>query len=263
MTSSQLDNPHARRAISTAGRWVDPAEAGLHRWPSTAGAGADLGRASALLDAATRMHDSSDPQTLLHVIATEALQLLTADGVVVLNHDRHGTTPELHLPSAGAAPDLALATARCARLDAAHLLEPGQVPDLNRPWGLQAESGIASGLPPWRSILVADLHSPRSSQPARLLWYATSTDAFADSADLAGLFARHAGLALRSVSQRHHLQRAVEGRTITGQATGILMHRYHLTAAAAFDTLKQYSQDHNIKVRDVAEAIVLTGELAT
>ena len=43
---------------------------------------------------------------------------------------------------------------------------------------------------------MADLDQPRTRRPTRLLWYAVSADAFTTSAELAVLFARHAGLVL-------------------------------------------------------------------
>ena len=58
-----------------------------------------------------------------------------------------------------------------------------------------------------------------------------------------------------------HMLRAVESRTIVGQATGILMERYGLCPERAFDVLKRISSHSNTKLRLVAEHLVETGQL--
>jgi AmiR/NasT family two-component response regulator len=39
------------------------------------------------------------------------------------------------------------------------------------------------------------------------------------------------------------------------------MERYKITADQAFDLLSQLSQDRNVKVRELAEELAVTGEL--
>lgn len=276
MSFPQLDHPVSAplpRTITTSGQWIEDTGPDSYRAPPTAAA-PDLRPAAALLDAASRMHNSNSPHTVLHIIAIEALSLLTADGVVVLAYDRNGPTLVLDLPSTGTGTGTGTGTdadgvtpmTRCLRLREAHLLQPGHIADLDhhRPHHLQPLNGddlLESTR--WRSLLVADLDDLHVHRPTRLLWYARTPNAFTTNADLALLFARHAGLALQAAAQHHHLERAVDSRTTTGQATGILMHRYRLTAEQAFETLKRYSQERNMKLRDVAETIVHTGEAPT
>jgi AmiR/NasT family two-component response regulator len=45
-----------------------------------------------------------------------------------------------------------------------------------------------------------------------------------------------------------------------GQAQGILMERERITADQAFDILRRASQHLNIKLRDIAQQLVDTGE---
>jgi AmiR/NasT family two-component response regulator len=45
-----------------------------------------------------------------------------------------------------------------------------------------------------------------------------------------------------------------------GQAQGILMERERITSDQAFDILRRASQHLNVKLRDVAQALVDTGE---
>ncbi len=80
-------------------------------------------------------------------------------------------------------------------------------------------------------------------------------------------FARHAAVTVanahlyrRAVEQADDLQLALESRGVIGQAKGILMERFRLTAAQAFDALARVSDRTNTKLRDVAVAVVETGE---
>ncbi len=58
------------------------------------------------------------------------------------------------------------------------------------------------------------------------------------------------------------LQRALETRTVIGQAQGVLMARQRITASEAFEVLRRASQRTNRKLRDIAFEIVskMTGE---
>ena len=57
-----------------------------------------------------------------------------------------------------------------------------------------------------------------------------------------------------------HLLRAVESRDIIGQAKGILMERFKLSADEAFDWLREASQHTNRKVSLIAQDLAATGE---
>jgi AmiR/NasT family two-component response regulator len=54
----------------------------------------------------------------------------------------------------------------------------------------------------------------------------------------------------------------METRDLIGQAKGILMERYNITANQALSPLIRASQNTNIKLRDVANHLTDTGELA-
>jgi len=56
------------------------------------------------------------------------------------------------------------------------------------------------------------------------------------------------------------LLRAVESRDIIGQAKGILMERYKVSADEAFDKLRQASQQSNRKLVELARVLAETGE---
>ena len=81
------------------------------------------------------------------------------------------------------------------------------------------------------------------------------------------LFATLARLALDSAEERAaddkragNLTEALRTSELIGQAQGILMERERITADQAFDVLRRASQHMNIKLRDVAETLVETGE---
>jgi PAS domain S-box-containing protein len=55
-----------------------------------------------------------------------------------------------------------------------------------------------------------------------------------------------------------HLARAIESHRMIGQAIGILVERHRTTPADAFELLKRASQDHNTKLREVAQRVIET-----
>ena len=79
-------------------------------------------------------------------------------------------------------------------------------------------------------------------------------------ASLANL-ALSAAYAHEDVERRaDHLHAALSTREVIGQAQGILMERERITADQAFDILRRGSQHLNLKLREVAQTLVETGE---
>jgi len=74
--------------------------------------------------------------------------------------------------------------------------------------------------------------------------------------------AAQAAVALAATLKEAQLKRAVETRTVIGQATGILMERFDLDPDAAFGVLRRISQTHNVKLFVLARDLVESGELA-
>jgi hypothetical protein len=79
--------------------------------------------------------------------------------------------------------------------------------------------------------------------------------------DVAQLFSVHAHLAVRHVTQTDQLHAAIATRDVIGQAKGILMQRYKITADQAFRVLKHVSAETHTKLRDVAEQLASSGAL--
>ena len=64
----------------------------------------------------------------------------------------------------------------------------------------------------------------------------------------------------RVTQQVEALKRALVTSRQIGMAVGILMERHRLTTDQAFGFLRDLSQRENVKLRDIAEQIIYTGE---
>ncbi|MGA8988126.1 GAF and ANTAR domain-containing protein [Aeromicrobium sp.] len=117
-------------------------------------------------------------------------------------------------------------------------------------WGpAVAELGIHSAL----SLRL----ETRNRHYGSLNLYAERLGAFDDDDVAVGaIFVRHAAVAIANALNESGLQVAIDARKLIGQAQGILMERYDLDADRAFEFLRRQSQDHNVKLRYVAEWVV-------
>ena len=94
--------------------------------------------------------------------------------------------------------------------------------------------------------------------------YAANAAAFGQDSESTGiLLASHAALAMAAARTETGLLTAMDSREMIGQAKGILMEWYKITAVEAFGLLVASSQAVNRKLRDVAEHLVATGDLLT
>ena len=84
-----------------------------------------------------------------------------------------------------------------------------------------------------------------------------------DAADraVAEEVAVHAHIALAAWDTADDLALGLASRSVIGQAQGILMERFSLDADRAFQVLRRYSQDGNVKLVEVARRVVQTGAL--
>ena len=91
---------------------------------------------------------------------------------------------------------------------------------------------------------------------------ATEPAAFGDESERIGLlFASHAAIALADAQQLGHVKEALVNRDLIGQAKGILMERFKITADQAFVLLTTASQQTNRKLHVVAADLTDTGAL--
>ncbi len=111
-----------------------------------------------------------------------------------------------------------------------------------------------------RSSLSLQLFTNEDSLGALNLYAAKPRGFDAESRGEGLAFAAQAAVALRSVQKEQHLHAAMTTRNLIGQAQGILMERFKVTAEQAFAALSRVSQESNVKLRDVAQRLVDTGE---
>lgn len=117
-------------------------------------------------------------------------------------------------------------------------------------WGpAAAELGI-------RSALSIRLESKNRNLGALNL-YAEPVGAFGpQDVAIAKNFARHASIALSTAFTEEGLALAIDARTFIGQAQGILMGRYGISADQAFEYLRRRSQQEHIKLTDIAHEVI-------
>ncbi len=122
-------------------------------------------------------------------------------------------------------------------------------------WGkAAAERGV-------HSILSIELHA-RGQRIGALNLYGDSFAEFgAEEAGLAQMFAYHAAAALAVARNEESLRQALHTRTVIGQAQGILMERFNIEPEQAFNVLRRYSQDQNVRLSDLAQQLVGSREL--
>jgi GAF domain-containing protein len=82
-----------------------------------------------------------------------------------------------------------------------------------------------------------------------------------DDEAIAHILAQHASLAVATALRVRDLSSALDARKVVGQAMGILMERFDLDSDRAFAVLRRYSQNDNMKLRDVAERLIETRRL--
>jgi hypothetical protein len=101
---------------------------------------------------------------------------------------------------------------------------------------------------------LALFHRARSRGALNL--YAEQRGVMGGLVALGPLLAHQATMTLSYALEVDDLRRAVETRTTIGRAVGIVMERYDLTEDRAFAFISRMSQQHNVKLRQVAETIV-------
>ncbi|MHA7284549.1 GAF and ANTAR domain-containing protein [Arthrobacter sp. TMS2-4] len=92
--------------------------------------------------------------------------------------------------------------------------------------------------------------------------YSYEADAFTDESENIGLLvASHAAVAFAQAEKTQQLYNAVNSRDVIGQAKGILMERHKITGEQAFIVLSIASQRAHIKLWNVADHLINSGEL--
>ncbi|MFF7491118.1 GAF and ANTAR domain-containing protein [Streptomyces luteogriseus] len=130
-----------------------------------------------------------------------------------------------------------------------------RVADMTRPqpdWPRYAEAARELGIGSMTGVL---LYTHEEDFGALNL-YARRPGTFTEDIATAGwLLASHAAVALADARTIDQLEHALETRHAIGEAMGILRERHGMSDEEAFGVLRKISQNHNIKLRDVAERI--------
>jgi ANTAR domain/GAF domain len=221
--------------------------------------------ASAFAAIAAQLQCETDEDMAARTIAQRALELVTealhvsltispAEGryETLASTSHTATSADLLQYELGEGPCLEVA-------ECASWFRSGDVPaDPRWPrWGPEA------GRLGLRSVLAVRLVTPGQDTHGALNFYSPDVGAFAEpeTVDLAQVYAVHAANALSSAHLATGLQTALSSRHTIGLAQGILMERYGLDQHRSFELLRRTSSVHNVKLRDVAAAVVETGVL--
>ncbi|KOV67462.1 GAF and ANTAR domain-containing protein [Streptomyces sp. MMG1121] len=130
-----------------------------------------------------------------------------------------------------------------------------RIPDLTSPDGRWPHFSPAARSLGYGSMMGFLLYT-RNDDFGALNLYAYGPGAFTAVSETAGwLFASHAAVALAGARTQEQLEHALETRHAIGEAMGILMERHGLSEPDAFGVLRRISQNHNVKLRDVARRI--------
>ncbi|KOV96994.1 antitermination regulator [Streptomyces sp. NRRL B-1140] len=130
-----------------------------------------------------------------------------------------------------------------------------RIADMTRPrpdWPRYAEAARELGIGSMTGVL---LYTHEEDFGALNL-YSRRPGTFTEDIATAGwLLASHAAVALADARTIDQLEHALETRHAIGEAMGILMERHGMSDEDAFNVLRNISQHHNIKLRDVAQRV--------
>ncbi len=222
----------------------------------------DLARELARL--AERLHRAADPEHTAEAVVAYACDQLGADhgGISLIRRggrlETVAPTDQVVVKADGLQYELREGPCHDSAWEGQTLVAQDLAADPRWPhWGpVAVDIGLRSAL----GVELLDREGHRRIGAVNLYWDHARVFT-SDEIDLAHLVARHAALALASSLTVEGLRFAMDGRKRIGQAQGILMERHGLDEDQAFNVLKRYSQDQNVKLRDLADELVRTMEL--
>jgi transcriptional regulator with GAF, ATPase, and Fis domain len=229
----------------------------------TGGSDGDDALATAFSEFARTVHDQEDPQRTLEEVVRAAVVLIPGcdeASISVIIDRRHVTsdTATGDLPRQLDELQERLNQGPC--LDAAYVEETVRVADMatETRWPEFTAAALEAGA---AGMMCLQLYVEGDNLGALNL-FARTPWAFTDESEHIGLmFAAHAAVAYASSRSSAAMGRQIVTRQLIGQAQGILMERHRLTADNAFSLLVRVSQHRNVKLRDVAERLVRSGQL--
>lgn len=209
-----------------------------------------------LANMAIELEERRDPQQMIEKVSDYARVLVDADdaGILVTHSRQDIETPAATGPVVAKAHDLQAQFDEGPCLDAiegrATYLTGDTAHDERWPkWGPAAyDIGVKSAL----GVRLATKGRGYGS----LNVYANRLNAFDTSqAELVEVLAAHASAAFAAADRERGLAKALESRTVIGQAQGILMQTFGIDADTAFSFLRRISQHENVRLHALAEAI--------
>jgi GAF domain-containing protein len=120
-------------------------------------------------------------------------------------------------------------------------------------WPLFAAEALSRGI---RGAVAIQLYT-HGGVLGVLSLYSAHPGAFDEvTRDVAQIFAAHAAVVLTGARKTTQLSHGLITRQRIGEATGLLAERHGLTTGEAFSMLVRISQDHNTRLRDLADAFI-------
>lgn len=217
---------------------------------------------SALAEAARKVADNPEVQVALQAVVDLAMTSCNCEGasVTLVRADGGAETTATSSTLIEEADDLQYAydegpCLRAAEEGGAYLIVNTRTDGRWPTWGpAVADLGL-------NSVLSIHLFTDHRVLGALNLYYESHHDFSDDEVEVAKVVAAHASVALARIRSERDLWRAIDSRHLIGQAQGILMERFKLSPERAFSVLRRYSQQHNIKLHQVAGELISTGKL--
>ena len=229
----------------------------------TGGSDGDDERAVAFSRFARVVQEQQDPAETLDEVVRAAVALIPGcdDASISVILDRR------HVTSRAASSDLPRVVDHCQEslnqgpcLDAAYEQETVRVSDMasETRWPRFTPAALEAGA---AGMMCFQLYVEENNLGALNL-FSRKPGAFDDESEHVGLmFAAHAAVAYAASRNEAGMDRKVATSLLIGQAQGILMERHKMTTDHAFALLVRVSQHRNVKLRDVADTLVRSGQL--
>jgi hypothetical protein len=157
------------------------------------------------------------------------------------------------------------------RLEAGPCVEAYETGRLGRVDDLQGSvAGPSTRSAPWSWVSarssrcrcrpgVAPSGSSTSTASSPAPWDPSDVEAAEILTAMGAAYVLHADQSRAQHELTDQLQQALESRDVIGQAKGLLMTRHAVTADVAFEMLRRASQDTNVKLRELAKKLVVSG----
>jgi GAF domain-containing protein len=216
--------------------------------------------AGRIAHAARELQGQGDTQHTLDrgvAIATQIIPGCDFAGVSVVHATRPIDTPARTDPLVARVDALQYEVQQGPCLDAIRVHEVVASPDLREEqrWPRWAPQVAALGV---RAMLCIRLYTTSDTLGALNLLSRTAHGFDEDDLATASSLAAHLAVALAESQHAADLHSGALNRSVVGQAEGILMERFSLSAAGAFDVLSRVAEENQVRLHRVAAELVRT-----